>query len=100
MSLLEDLKQYYADGNHYPPEGDEFEPEAEQVAWNVIDDSPRWGNVIQAVYKRGDELVAVQDVEPATEMQDWGDYGEPRIYPVMAKQVTVTKYVKLQLEEV
>lgn len=106
MSLLDDIKAHYED-EHYPPEGPDLDyvkvdgewvkgdTETEQVFYAVIDDSPRWGDVIQVVYKRGDELVAIQDVRPATENQDWGDYGDPQIFPVRAEEVTVTKYVKV-----
>lgn len=109
MSLIEDIKRHY-EHESYPPDGLDIDyelvggkwvernhgVETEQVSYEVIDDSPRWGDVIQAVYKRGDELVAVEDVEPATEMQNWGDYGPPQIYPVRAVEVTVTKYEKVE----
>lgn len=45
-------------------------------------------------YKRGDELVLVEDVEPATEEQDWGDYGPPTFSPVVAREVATIVYVK------
>lgn len=95
MSLVDDIRKYYED-NSYPPEGDEFEPEAEQISWEVIDSAARWGNTIQVVYKRGDELVAVGDIEPATENQDWGDYGAPSIYPVEAVEMTVIRYKEIK----
>ena len=105
MSLLEDIKRWY-ENNSYPPEGGDLDEtfvpetrewvsngtETEQVSWEVVDTSGRWGNQIEVVYERGDELVAVYDMEPATEMQDWGDYGAPEIAPVERVEVTVTKY--------
>lgn len=106
MSLLDDVKHWYT-LESYPADGPELDMEevggewvskdtdTEQVSYKVIDDSPRWGDRIQVVYKRGDELVAVQDVRPATEMQDWGDYGDPDIFEVKAVEVTVTKYERV-----
>lgn len=102
-TLIEDIKAHYKYFN-YPPSGGDLDYERVNEEWvkkdtettrlyfGVIDDSPRWGDVIQAVYQRGDELVAVQDIKPATEMQDWGDYGDPEVYPVKAVEVTITKY--------
>lgn len=112
MSLLASLKEWYANGNHYPPEGEELDEHydsdndtwvdlgtnTEQVSWEVIDTSGRWGNQIEVVYKRGDELVAVYDMEPATEMQGWGDYGDPEIVPVEEYTVTITKYRKVKVQ--
>lgn len=106
MSLLEDLNKWYED-EHYPPDGPELDQEfvdgkwqdkgteTEQVSYEVIDDSPRWGDRIQAVYKRDDVFMAVQDVRPATEEQDWGDYGAPDIFEVAPVRVTITKYEKV-----
>lgn len=110
MTLLDDIKKHYEDEN-YPPDGPDLDydfvdgnwqkrtdgVETELVSEKVIDDSLRWGDLVQWVYKRSDDLVAVEDVRPATEMQDWGDYGEPSIYPVRAVEVTVTKYEKVEL---
>jgi len=105
MSLVADLQEWYK-SNSYPPDGPELDEtydadedtwvekgtDTEQVSWEVVDTSGRWGNRIEVVYKRGDELVAVYDMEPATEMQDWGDYGAPEIVEVEEIKVTVTKY--------
>lgn len=105
MSLLEDIKKHY-ESESYPPDGPDLDyelvdgewvktdTETKQVSYEVIDDTPRWGDRIQAVYQRGDELIAVEDVAPATEMQDWGDYGEPDIFAVKPVTVTVTRYEK------
>lgn len=106
MSLLSDIEDWYKNNDH-PPEGAELDEEllagkwvskgtsTERVSWETLDTSGRWGNAIQIVYKRGEELIAVSDMEPATEMQDWGDYGKPEIYPVRPIEVTVIKYVKV-----
>lgn len=109
MSLLDDLKAWYSD-EKYPPSGAELDlvwdadsetwvnkgTTTEQISNETLDTSGRWGNSIEVVYKRGDELVAVYDMEPATEMQEWGDYGEPEIVPVEAYEVTTTKYRRLK----
>ena len=108
MSLIEDIKQHY-EHESYPPEGSDLDydyvdgkwirrldgVETKRVSYEIIDDTPRWGDVIQVVLQRGDELVAIKDVKPGTELQDWGDYGDPEIYPVKAVQITVTKYERV-----
>lgn len=94
-TLLEDIKAYYEEEHGYspaPPDGPEVD--AEQVSWEVLDTAQRWGNNIQVVYRRGDIYVAINDVEPATEMQDWGDYGEPDIYEVEPFEEVVVRYRK------
>ena len=101
MSLLEDLKAWYEEES-YPPEGPELDQEYVDGNWvnkdtttvlvDEIDlDSARWGTWFVNVYQRGDEYVAVRDCRPATEMQDWGDYGEPEIYVVEPRTETVVK---------
>jgi len=90
VSLLSDIQKWYEE-EAYPPDGSFG---AVQVAYEY-GDSRRWGQEFTAVYERDGEFVAVSDVEPATEMQDWGDYGEPDIYEVRPVEVTVTKYEKV-----
>lgn len=91
MSLIEDIKDWYKDET-YPPDTSEFE----LVSQEDVSEA-RWGTHFVNVYHREGEYVAVADVRPATEMQDWGDYGEPDIYPVEPKTETkvVTTYVAL-----
>ena len=93
MSLIEDIKNHYEDSSCPPYDGD-FEEETELVCEEFLG-KHRWGSTKQWVYKRGDAYVAVRDVEPATEMQDWGDYGAPEIYPVVAVPVHSWRYVKV-----
>lgn len=106
MSLIDSIKAHYEEEKS-PPDGPDLDyvkvdgewvkgdTVTERVCYMVIDDTPRWGDRIQVIYRRGDELVAVEDIRPATEYQDWGDYGDPEIYPVKAEQVTVTKYERV-----
>lgn len=89
MSLLEDIKKHYETEN-YPPYDD---VDCELIEENAIDQR-RWGVTTEFILQRGSEYVAVVDVVPATEMQDWGDYGPPEIYEVEPFEVTVTKYRK------
>lgn len=90
MSLIDEIKAYYASGENSPPTYDsDFE-----FVTEVHIDSVRWGEVKEWIFTKGGEYVAVRDVEPATEMQDWGDYGEPEIYTVVPKVVETTVYVK------
>lgn len=105
MSLIDDIKAWYED-ECYPPSGEQLDYKlvndewvkqdttTEEVSHKVVD-SLRWGNVFVQVYRRDDEFVAVKDVEPATENQDWGDYGSPEIYHVRPVEVTVTKYERV-----
>jgi hypothetical protein len=90
MTLLEDIEKWY-EGASYPPTCKDVD--AEKISFKYLD-SLRWGTLVEIVYKRGDEYVMVSDVEPATEMQSWGDYGEPEISPAVPIEVTVTEYVK------
>lgn len=96
MSLVDDLKAHYASGEKAPPTWDS---DFEFVQDNYLSDV-RWGTVKEWIFKKDDEstgtveFAAVKDVEPATEMQEWGDYGEPEIYTVVPKVVSTTVYVK------
>lgn len=102
MSLLDDVKTHYESENA-PPDGPDLdyvqdtdgkwvkgETETELVSEEDHGDL-RWGTSFINVYKRIDEYVAVQDVRPATENQDWGDYGAPSIYVVTPRTETIVK---------
>jgi hypothetical protein len=93
VSLLDDIREYYEDAS-YPPDGSEVDAELVSEEDN---DQARWGTWFTNVYKREDEYVAVTDVRPATEMQDWGDYGKPEIKLVtpVVKTVQTITYVPL-----
>lgn len=102
MSLLDAVNRWYEE-EKYPADGPELDYiQNDEGAWVKGDTQTelvssedhgdvRWGTVFINVYKRGDEYVAVQDVRPATEMQDWGDYGKPEIYPVTPRTETIVK---------
>lgn len=92
MSLLEELTKWYEEES-YPPDGPELGDDVVQVAYERLG-SRRWGEDIQITYHDGKDYVAVRDVEPATEMQDWGDYGKPEIYPVKPVEIKIIKYRK------
>ena len=78
---------------HYEEDASPYWPgKGEEKVHEEVVDQLRWGYLTEWVYRRGDEYVRVTDVEPATEMQDWGDYGEPTIEVVEPYEVTVTKY--------
>lgn len=91
MSLIDDIKSWYDEASH-PPSGPHVGAE---LVGDEYTDSMRWGMGFVRVYQRGDEFVAVEDVEPATEEQGWGDYGDPEIYHVEPYEVTVTKYRRI-----
>lgn len=93
MNLVERIESWYA-GVSYPPEG--YEVDSELVESKDID-KLRWGTKFRNVYFDGKDYVAVEDVSPATEEQDWGDYGEPIIYRVspIGKTIVVTEWEKI-----
>lgn len=91
MSLIDELKAWYEDES-YPPQN-EIDG-VKQVSFEYTE-SHRWGTGFVAVYTDGKAFAAVADVKPATEMQDWGDYGEPEIYPVEPYTETIIKYRKV-----
>lgn len=96
VSLLTDIEEWYKEES-YPPEYADFDAE-------LVDDEDlsqaRWGTHFRHVYARPNtgEFVAVEDVRPATEMQDWGDYGEPEIYEVKPRVVVIEKVVYDKVE--
>lgn len=93
--LLELMQDWYKE-EHYPPEAKDIHDDCIQLEYKILG-SRRWGNDIKVIYQLNDEFIAVEDVEPATEMQDWGDYGDPQIYCVKpeVKLVEVTEYNKV-----
>jgi hypothetical protein len=107
VSLLEDIKRHY-ESEKYPPEGPDLDEVFDEVTRKFHNQGTetelvseedhgdlRWGTSFVNVYRRGDELVAVSDVRPATEYQNWGDYGDPEIYPVEKHTEVVTTYKKV-----
>jgi hypothetical protein len=66
----------------------------EEVA-NEYTGEGRWETYHQAVFKRGDELVALDYSEPATEMQEGQDQSLAEFYEVRPVQVTVTRYERV-----
>ena len=94
--LLRDLQEHYYHESAPPiySDYDSFEFVGEETLSEA-----RWGTWKQWVFKAADAEVyaAVKDVQPATEMQDWGDYGAPEIYlvePVEVKTVTWRKVME------
>lgn len=101
MSLMDSIKEHYKEAS-YPPDGPDLDYVRVDGEWVKKDTETelvssedrselRWGTDFVNVYKRGEEYVAVEDVRPATEMQDWGDYGEPEIYVVKPRTETIVK---------
>lgn len=94
-TLLERIQDWYKDES-FPPDGYAgFELVSEKTK-----DILRWGISKTWVFTSDDfpgQFVAIDDVEPATEMQDWGDYGDPEIYSVEPREqvVTITTYHKI-----
>jgi hypothetical protein len=93
MALKELLEKWYEDES-YPPDGEDLGVSIEQVAYER-NGGLRWGESITVVYTDGTEFWAVQDVEPATENQSWGDYGKPSIIQVEPYEVTTVAYRKI-----
>lgn len=91
MSLIEDIQRWYDDESH-PPDPLDLGDDVDLMSEETLGDL-RWGTQFVNVYRKGDEFVAVEDVRPATEMQDWGDYGKPEIYPVAPRVEIVERVV-------
>lgn len=96
MTLIEAIEDWYKDES-CPPRANELINDSEEpiieLGWQY-GEQRRWGQDVLVVFRRGDELVGIQDVEPSTEIQGWGDYGNPSIFEVEAYEVTTTKYRK------
>lgn len=90
MTLVEKLKEWYE--NETTPPHNMIEG-VEYVTEKALE-KKRWGVMTRYIYRDGDDYAAVEDVSPATEMQDWGDYGDPEIYEVEAVEVVTTEYVR------
>lgn len=86
MRLIEKIQDWYTEESS-PPYLDGVELVSEEIV-----DTARWGNVTEFIFRENNEYVMVRAVAPATEMQGWGDYGDPDIHEVEPYEVTVTKY--------
>lgn len=96
MSLLEDIKAYFGDKGKWPG-SITGEIKGTVLVEDEIVDTSRWSIIHTAVYKRDEEYVGVDYHEPATESQNWEDWGAPDVYPVHPEviTVTVTKFTRL-----
>lgn len=96
MTLLETIKKHYEKRSDVPPPWARDLGETVEMAVDGESlDETRWGTWKRWVYHdtATDEYVAVEDLEPATEYQDWeGDPSVFNVYPV-TETVTVTKWV-------
>lgn len=95
MSLLSELNAL--EGGYNGVNAYTVEDEVENVE-KVSDEhtySGRWSEHWTAVFKRGDEYVALDYEQPATEYQEGGDFHH-ECYVVEPYEVTVTKYRKVQ----
>lgn len=86
MSLLSDFQDVLKDEPTAGPH--DFEDE---VVSDLHVYSGRWTETHRAVFKRGDEYVALDYEVPATEYQE-GSEAESFVYAVEPYEVTVTKY--------
>lgn len=66
--------------------------DVEEVSNEFAGDS-RWEVFREAVFRRGDEYVALLYSEPATEAQEGQDQSTAKFYEVRPTEVTVIKYV-------
>lgn len=95
MSLLSEcqaLEGGYNGLNSYHVE-EEIE-NVEKLEDEMTGDS-RWSIFHRAVFKRGDEYVALDYETPATEYQEGGDFSH-EFYVVEPYEVTVTKFRKVK----
>ena len=94
MTLLDEIIAAIAEN----PTLNQWEVEDEIENVETVDHeflgSGRWTEQHRAVFKRGDEYVALNYEVASTEMQE-GSEGESTAYAVEPVQVTVTKYERL-----
>jgi len=98
MSLLDELKAVEPGYNGVTAYTVEDEVDNIDKVSDEYTGEGRWETYHTAVfYREGDATpyVALDYAEPATEMQDGQDYGDPTIYEVRPVEVTVTKYQKV-----
>lgn len=96
MSLLDELNNLLEEegGSLNAYEVSEYISDVEKVDDEYLG-SGRWTEHHRAVFKRGEEYVALDYELPATEMQE-GSEGESEVYAVEPYEVTVTKYRKVE----
>lgn len=92
MSLLEDMKAALDEQGDYGNTWDAATEIGAKMVNDTILNSTRWGYITEEVFQRDDEFVAVcyEDASGDSEVPF-----EPDVYPVVAQEVTVTKYVKV-----
>lgn len=95
MSLFDELKALEPGYNGVNEWTVLDEVENVEMVYNEYRDSGRWVEYWTAVFKRGEELVALDYEKPATEMQEGGDF-DHRFYPARAVEVTITKYEEIK----
>lgn len=92
--LLDDLlAALEEDEGLAPTDVEDLDFEAELVSDEYVDSS-RWSEHWTAVFRRGDEYVALGYEVPATEMQEGGDFYS-EVYEVKPVQVTRWIYEKV-----
>lgn len=93
MTLLEELQALLAENSTLRPYEVEDELEGVDTVSDEFQNSGRWVEHWTAVFQRGNELVALDYDQPATEMQE-GSEGESEVYEVEAVKVITTRYVR------
>lgn len=91
MTLLEELQALLAENENLRPYEVEDELEGIETVSDEFQNSGRWVEHWTAVFKRGNELVALDYELPSTEMQE-GSEGPSEVYEVEPVKVTVIKY--------
>lgn len=96
MSFVDDVKEYLSNN---PKDVDclTFDLDCRMVDTEVHDER-RWYNIKHTVFEQYDETttnysyVLVEHCEPATELQEGGDFPEPEVFAVEPYIVEVVKY--------
>jgi hypothetical protein len=83
MSLVNEIQELLDNGDTW------FDPSLYETVEDEITDTTRWTYVRRVVLRRGDEIVAAEFQEPATEYQDVDDIEGIAYYvePVIVERV-------------
>lgn len=95
MDLNEQWKSYMTEEHYANPRGFMEDLNYEEVSSEITGES-RWGIFYENVYKAPDgSLIGLAYEDAAAEGDYDADMMHAEFYPVEAKQVTVTKYVRV-----
>lgn len=95
MSFLEECKKVEPGYNGMRPYQVEEEIDGVKIVENEMLGSGRWSTHSRAVLQKGNEFVALDYEEPATEYQEGGDF-DYEFYVVEPYDIVVTKFRRVK----